>query len=186
MGPADRPHPVRSRCYARVVSDPVSPVGGGSQSRCQVQVADAGLDPMERDMARTRRGPTARDLLGSLEYLVMVELWRRFPMSVGDVLERINAVREGPDQLAYTTVMTVLSRLHDKDILAREKMGRSYQYRPRYTEQELVRELGREEVQRMVDRFGGVALAQFATALRDAAPETFEELLELARQDAHD
>jgi predicted transcriptional regulator len=34
------------------------------------------------------------------------------------------------DELAYTTVMTVLSRLTDKSALTRERDGRRYVYRP--------------------------------------------------------
>lgn len=132
-------------------------------------------------MARRRRKPTAKNLLGSLEYLVMQDLWRRFPASVGDVLERINAARDD-DPLAYTTVMTVLSRLHDKGIVDREKHGRGYQYRPRYTEDELVERLGRAEVERLVERFGGVALAHFATALEQADPDQLARLAALAQE----
>ena len=132
-------------------------------------------------MARRRR-PSAQPLLGSLEYAVLTELWRRFPASVGDVLESINAQRDESDQLAYTTVMTVMARLHDKDILSREKQGRGYQYRPRYTEEQLVEELGREEVEQLLERFGGVALAHFATALGDADPEQLRRLTELASE----
>lgn len=132
-------------------------------------------------MARRRRKPTAKNLLGSLEYRVMQDLWRRFPASVGDVLERINAARDD-DPLAYTTVMTVLSRLHDKGIVDREKHGRGYQYRPRYTEDELVERLGRAEVERLVERFGGVALAHFATALEQADPDQLARLAALAQE----
>lgn len=109
----------------------------------------------------------------------MQDLWRRFPASVGDVLDQINHARE--DELAYTTVMTVLSRLHDKGIVDREKHGRGYQYRPRFTEDELVERLGRDEVNRILDRFGGVALAHFATALEEADPEQLRRLTDLAQ-----
>jgi predicted transcriptional regulator len=34
------------------------------------------------------------------------------------------------DDLAYTTVMTILARLHDKGVLDRERRGRAYAYRP--------------------------------------------------------
>lgn len=128
-----------------------------------------------------RRRPSAEDLVGSLEYEVLRQLWHRFPSSVGDVLERINVARGPDDQLAYTTVMTVMARLHDKGILDREKQGRGYQYRPRFTEDELVSRLGKAEVERILDRFGGVALTHFAAALQDADPERLTRLVELSR-----
>lgn len=134
-------------------------------------------------MARPPRTTSARALLGTLEYPIMVVLWRQFPMTVGDVLERLNDARPDEEGLAYTTVMTVLSRLYDKGIVDREKQGRSYQYRPRFTEAELVRELSRDDVQRLVEQYGAVALAQFATVLRDADPELLARVVALAEED---
>lgn len=103
-------------------------------------------------------------------------------MSVGDVLDGVNGTRAPDDELAYTTIMTVLSRLHEKGILDRERQGRGYQYRPRYTEEELVRQYSRVEVQRLVDRFGPIALAQFASVLEGVDPERLAQLLELAEE----
>lgn len=44
------------------------------------------------------------------------------PMSVQQVLEEVDP------KLAYTTVMTTLSRLHVKNAVAREQTGRAYHY----------------------------------------------------------
>jgi len=46
------------------------------------------------------------------------------PLSPGDVRERIGG------DLAYTTVVTILSRLHAKGVLERRKSGRAYLYAP--------------------------------------------------------
>ena len=133
-------------------------------------------------MARTAGRLSAQELLGSLEYPIMQALWCRFPLTVGDVLDGLNGDRSDGEALAYTTVMTVLSRLHDKGIVDREKDGRSYQYRPRFTEHELVRRHSRQEVQRLVDRYGSVALSQFATALQDTDPDLLVRLVRLAEE----
>jgi predicted transcriptional regulator len=45
-------------------------------------------------------------------------------LSPGEVRDRL-----GTD-LAYTTVVTILSRLHDKGVLDRRKVGRAYAYAP--------------------------------------------------------
>lgn len=45
-------------------------------------------------------------------------------LSPGEVRDRVGA------RLAYTTVVTILSRLHDKGILERHKSGRAYLYAP--------------------------------------------------------
>ncbi|MCQ4044497.1 BlaI/MecI/CopY family transcriptional regulator [Streptantibioticus rubrisoli] len=45
-------------------------------------------------------------------------------LSPGEVLERLGG------DLAYSTVVTVLSRMHDKGLLTRAKRGRAYAYAP--------------------------------------------------------
>ena len=59
------------------------------------------------------------------EVLTVVETAER-PLTPTEVREQL------PDGggLAYTTVMTVLARLHEKGHLTREKRGRSYAYAP--------------------------------------------------------
>lgn len=63
--------------------------------------------------------------LGQLEAAVMDRLWTwDRPASVREVLEDLN--RERP--LAYTTVMTVMDKLHSKKLVRREKQGKAYLY----------------------------------------------------------
>lgn len=66
-------------------------------------------------------------MLGPLEYEVMQVLWAADePLPVRAVLERLNERRRPP--LAYTTVMTVLARLSEKEIVRRQRAGRGYVY----------------------------------------------------------
>jgi predicted transcriptional regulator len=69
-------------------------------------------------------GPVER-LLPALELDVMKVLWRRGDSSVAQVQQGLKPDRE----LAYTTVMTVLDRLHRKGAVSRIKDGRSFIYR---------------------------------------------------------
>src|ERR1700734_413078 len=46
------------------------------------------------------------------------------PLSPAEVRERLGG------DLAYTTVVTILSRLHAKGVLYRERAGRAYRYTP--------------------------------------------------------
>jgi predicted transcriptional regulator len=64
--------------------------------------------------------------LGPLEMRVLGMLDPREGRSVTDVQARLAA--QGYEA-AYTTVMTVLGRLHDKGLALREKDGRRYLYR---------------------------------------------------------
>ena len=61
---------------------------------------------------------------GPLEAAVMEAVWAAGgPVSVREVMGRLNNGRAEP--LAYTTVMTVMSRLAEKGALARSPAGRS-------------------------------------------------------------
>lgn len=124
--------------------------------------------------------PSAERLLGPLEYAVMDVLWRQGTGTVAEVLDDVNRHQE--PELAYTTVMTVLSRLHDKELVLRERRGRRYRYAPRHTEAELIEVLARRDADRMVDTYGEVALARFAERLGDADPELLRRVQELAAQ----
>ena len=71
--------------------------------------------------------------LGALENTVLEALSRAAePMSVRDVQECLQPTSE----LAYTTVLTVLDRLHEKKLVRREKRGRAFYYQPRITAEE--------------------------------------------------
>jgi predicted transcriptional regulator len=72
------------------------------------------------------RGAAAgRRAAGQLEAAVLQELQQAgAPLSPAEVRERIGG------GLAYTTVVTILSRLHAKGLLSRHKAGRVYRYAP--------------------------------------------------------
>lgn len=63
--------------------------------------------------------------LGDLEATIMDKMWSYHrPASVRDVLEDLRRERE----IAYTTVMTVMDKLHKKGLLRREPVGKAYVY----------------------------------------------------------
>lgn len=67
--------------------------------------------------------------MGTLEGEIMQVCWESDgPVTVRQVLDTLNADRSQP--LAYTTVMTVMTRLADKDMLERTLRGRGYAYVP--------------------------------------------------------
>ena len=61
--------------------------------------------------------------VGPREAAIMRVLWSsEDALSVRQVAERLDA------DIAYTTVMTLMSRLHDKGLLRRRRRGRGYAY----------------------------------------------------------
>jgi predicted transcriptional regulator len=67
-----------------------------------------------------------RRAAGELETAVLAVLQAAGrPLSPGEVREQLD-----DGALAYTTVVTILSRLHAKGVLNRRKAGRAYRYEP--------------------------------------------------------
>jgi|SRR6185436_11573832 predicted transcriptional regulator len=68
--------------------------------------------------------------LGPLEWRVLEALWTRGrAASVRDLQPAFS-------EIAYTTLMTTLDRLHRKNVLTRVKQGRAFFYEPRLTRPE--------------------------------------------------
>lgn len=68
---------------------------------------------------------------------VMAVLWELGGATVAEVRERL------PDELAYTTVLTVLRILEEKGYVEHEEVGKAYRYRPK---------VGREAAERSAVR----------------------------------
>jgi BlaI family transcriptional regulator, penicillinase repressor len=69
--------------------------------------------------------PDAERALGDRELDVMGVVWELGSATVGEVRERLR------DELAYTTVLTVLRNLEDKGFVTHQAEGRAHRYFPR-------------------------------------------------------
>ncbi|MDF9817168.1 BlaI/MecI/CopY family transcriptional regulator [Streptomyces sp. SPB162] len=113
-------------------------------------------------------------VLGPLEVEIMNVLWSaRGPVSVRDVLDALNSTRTTP--LAYTTVMTVLSRLADKGAAARTKAGRGYAYTAAVADEAAL------AVREVIRGFGAAAVAHFVDEARNA-PDLMARLERLMQE----
>ena len=65
-------------------------------------------------------------ILTPLEFDIMRAVWTRCPITVRDVQASIQPSRK----LAYTTVMTIMDRLHHKGFLRRVLRSRTHYYEP--------------------------------------------------------
>jgi len=110
--------------------------------------------------------------LGELQARIMEVAWERGRITVRDALDSLGHDRE----IAYTTVMTVMTRLADEGVLARELVGKGYVYRPSYTREEFRAGISGSIVSDLVADFGEVALSQFVDALEQADPAQLARL----------
>lgn len=120
------------------------------------------------------RSDDLEKILGPLEADVVRAVWAAATaVSVRDVLDRLNDGRRPP--LAYTTVMTVMSRLAEKGILRRHPEGRSYLY------EAAARDAAEIAVRSVVKDFGGSAVAHFLEEAR-SDPKILRRLERLLRE----
>lgn len=99
-------------------------------------------------------------------------VWSRNLLSfaVGDVL----AILEQQRDIAYTTVMTTVTRLHDKGLLDRERDGKRYLYSPKLTREEFMQSTAREVLDEAVG--GHQAMAMLAEKVSEASAGELDDL----------
>ena len=96
------------------------------------------------------------------------------PVSVRQIETAVNERRR--DKLAYTTVMTVMTRLAEKGALTRVREGREYRYEP------VAPNAAGLAVRGVMREFGDAALAHFVEEAR-ADPKALRRLQRLLTED---
>ena len=117
--------------------------------------------------------------LGPLERRVLEALWARSePASVRDLQPEFR-------EIAYTTLMTTLDRLHRKGVLDRTKQGRAFFYEPRMTRPEYDSVRAADALKVALEGDGaalGPLLSFFVEAVGDRDQELLDELEVLVRR----
>ncbi|MFJ5532780.1 BlaI/MecI/CopY family transcriptional regulator [Streptomyces sp. NPDC093261] len=115
-------------------------------------------------------GASGRRARGELESSVLATLWAaEGPLTARQVRERL------PGDLAYTTVLTILSRLYDKGMLVRRRKGRGYTYEPARDEASHTAERMRTLLERGSDR--EAVLTRFVSELSEQDEQLLQRLL---------
>ena len=104
--------------------------------------------------------------LGTLEARVMDVLWGTSEaLTVRDILERLS------DPYAYTTILTVLTHLHEKEWVVRVMHRRAYLYRPARSRAEATAEVVRGIIDSSNDPES--VLLHLASIVTEAESEAF-------------
>lgn len=113
---------------------------------------------------------TSRRPMGALEDEIMAYLWAtESPATTAEVHQAV-----APD-LAYTTIMTVLTRLWAKELLTREAKGRGFAYSPVRSEAQHRAELMQNTLDSSADR--AAVLSSFVASLSRADAKRLRNLL---------
>jgi predicted transcriptional regulator len=92
-------------------------------------------------------------VLGPLEAEIMQVVWQMGQATVSDVHRVLQSRRD----IAYTTVMTTMSRLQMKNILKRTRVGLSYVYSPTMPKEEFANAIVKSVLDSLFQEFGDSA-----------------------------
>ncbi len=116
------------------------------------------------------------DLEAEIMEIVWEHNWDEF--AVADVHTVLEAQRE----IAYTTVMTTISRLYDKELLTRRKQGRRYVYTPTLTREGFIETMTREVLGSLPPVGHQTAVALLVEHVAEADDAELDHLEALIRQ----
>lgn len=126
-----------------------------------------------------RNGKTGLAIrLHDLEAAIMNVVWSRklSTFSVNDVLLVMSRERE----IAYTTVMTTVARLHSKNLLTRSRDGRRYLYSPKLSREQFLEATARDVLDQAVG--GQQAIAMLSEKVSEASASELDKLEALIRK----
>jgi predicted transcriptional regulator len=116
--------------------------------------------------------------LGDAELEVLKALWDAGPGTVRQVLRHLH---ERGRRVAYTTVLTVLSRLEQKGYVASDKSGLAYVYKPRVSRQKVVGSRLKAVVEQLYDGAAAPLVLHLMESQR-FTPEEIEQLQRLIKK----
>lgn len=109
-------------------------------------------------------------LTGDLEQEIMNILWaNKEPIIPSAIQSQLSK------KLAYTTVKTVLERLHEKGLLNREKKSGVYYYSPNVTKESYGTKNLRSVFKNILGSYGKLAISQFIESIKEE-PESLDLL----------
>jgi predicted transcriptional regulator len=113
-------------------------------------------------------------------------LWERGEATVRDIADAMNAsaADSGEDELAYTTVLSLLQVMEQKGLVRHQRVGKAYLYSPRVERQSTFRRLATSFLEKVFD--GAVAEylvhALESKRLSDTELDQIEAMLAAARE----
>lgn len=114
---------------------------------------------------------TVKTSLGELEAFVLSALWEKGELSTPDVFNAVGV----PRGLAYTTILTVLQRLHRKGLVSRRAAGKAHVYSPTVSRNQFS-ELRAEVLAAAMVKLGSAGLSAFLSEADPLDPQFIAHL----------
>lgn len=116
------------------------------------------------------------DLEAEIMELVWSNAWDEFAVS------EVHILLEAQREIAYTTVMTTVSRLYDKELLRRRKDGRRYLYQPAMSRAQFIEAMTREVLNSLPPVGQDTAVALLVERVAQADDDELDRLEAMIQQ----
>lgn len=101
---------------------------------------------------------------GPLEAKIMNILWNSSELAIKDVQQKL----EKEKKTSFNTVMTVMNRLVEKEVLTKRMEGRGSLYRPVLTKNDFLERQSKELMNGLIDEFGQLVVSHMIDSLEEA------------------
>lgn len=119
-----------------------------------------------------------KKVLGDLEAEVMKIIWKTDKATVREVYEQLRLEKN----LAYTTVMTIMGRLAEKGLLAKEAQGNAYVYSPTISERDFATKVVSEVLDGLLEEFAEPAISHMVDKLSSEDNAKLDKLEEIIKE----
>lgn len=113
--------------------------------------------------------------LSELEQEVMSVVWALGKCTIREVVDETNKTKN----LAYTTIATILERLHEKGLVKKDTSDFTVIFAPKQTKEEFSQKMARTLLDKFFGSFGDAAIASFAQSIDRLPKEKKEYFLKL-------
>ena len=120
--------------------------------------------------------------LSELEQEVMDVVWSLGKCTIREVVDETNKTKS----LAYTTIATILERLHEKGFVEKDTSAFTVVFNPKHTKTEFSQKMARSLLDKFFGTFGDAALASFAQSIESLPKEKKEYFLKLLHEQMYD
>ncbi|HYP41239.1 MAG TPA: BlaI/MecI/CopY family transcriptional regulator [Chloroflexia bacterium] len=115
---------------------------------------------------------TSQKVLGPLECEIMEIVWAQGPTTVSVVHKNLREKKE----IAYTTVMTTMSRLAKKRLLTQDTSNSTYIYGPALARQDFERYVVKGIINGLMEDYGESVVDYFVECVNERGPSSKEHL----------
>lgn len=109
---------------------------------------------------------------GPLESKIMDILWNRNESSIKEV----QLILEKEKPINFNTVMTVMNRLVEKNILTKRLEGRTSLFKPLTTKEDFINNQSKKLTENLLDEFGGLVVNHMLDSLKEVDDNLLQKL----------